>query len=117
MEVNIYDLFIFMEFILFLNLIVVFFFSFLVPFFIYFLSIVFSYKFIDFGKLSSYECGFDVFSGARDSFSVVFFSIVLIFVVFELEVIIFIILIQGDFYGIFSFFLFFLYVVFSFYME
>nr|BAV82667.1 NADH dehydrogenase subunit 3 [Brugia pahangi] len=102
---------------LFLNLIVVFFFSFLVPFFMYFLSMVFSYKFIDFGKLSSYECGFDVFSGARDSFSVVFFSIVLIFVVFELEVIIFIILIQGDFYGIFSFFLFFFYVVFSFYME
>nr|CDP93595.1 Bm358 [Brugia malayi] len=67
---------------------------------------VFSYKFVDFGKLSSYECGFDVFSGVRDSFSVVFFSIVLIFVVFELEVIIFIILIQGHFYGIFSFFVF-----------
>nr|YP_010142651.1 NADH dehydrogenase subunit 3 [Onchocerca lupi]QQL03216.1 NADH dehydrogenase subunit 3 [Onchocerca lupi] len=102
---------------MFFNFIVVFFFSFLVPFGMYLLSFFFSFKDFFVCKLSSYECGFDVSKKVHVGFSLVFFSIILLFVVFELEVLIFIILIQGDFYSIFSFFLFFFYVVFSFYME
>nr|YP_004934855.1 NADH dehydrogenase subunit 3 [Onchocerca flexuosa]AEE11953.1 NADH dehydrogenase subunit 3 [Onchocerca flexuosa] len=102
---------------MFLNFVVVFFFSFLVPFGMYVMSFFVSFKDFFDAKLSSYECGFDVVKKVHVGFSLVFFSIVLLFVVFELEVLIFIILIQGDFYSMLSFFLFFFYVVFSFYME
>lgn len=69
------------------------------------------------GKLDSYECGFITSNKFHSSFNLVFFSIILIFVIFELEVIIFIIFVLGDFYRVFSFFIFFLYVIFSFYIE
>nr|YP_009249446.1 NADH dehydrogenase subunit 3 [Dirofilaria repens]AKU47227.1 NADH dehydrogenase subunit 3 [Dirofilaria repens]AOP18652.1 NADH dehydrogenase subunit 3 [Dirofilaria repens] len=102
---------------MFLSFVFVFFFSFFVPFFMYLLSFFFSFKDFFVGKLSSYECGFDVCKKVHVGFNLVFFSIVLLFVVFELEVVIFIFLVYGDYYSMFSFFLFFSYVVFSFYME
>jgi len=37
-------------------------------------------------KLSPYECGYDAFSDARDSFDVRFYLIAILFLVFDLEV-------------------------------
>nr|BAV81423.1 NADH dehydrogenase subunit 3 [Litomosoides sigmodontis] len=99
------------------NFFFLFLFSFFVTFFMYAVPLFFSFKDFNSFKLSSYECGFDSVSVNFYGFNIVFFSIVLIFVIFELEVIIFFVLICSDFYGIFSFFIFFLYVVFSFYFE
>lgn len=81
--------------------------------------IVFFLSFKDYynDKLDSYECGFFTSVKFYFGFNLVFFSIVLIFIIFELEVIIFIVLIQGDIYSVFSFFLFFLYIVVRFYIE
>lgn len=117
MKVNIYDFFILMEFFLVFNFLILFALRFLVPFFMYFLSLLVSYKDYYFFKLRSYECGFDVSGSGGFSVNVVFFSIVLMFVIFELEVVIFFVLVQGDFYSVFSFFVFFSYVVLSYYME
>lgn len=86
-------------------------------FIMYLFVCFFSFKDYYVDKLDSYECGFFVSGKFNFGFNLVFFSIVLIFVVFELEVIIFILLVQGDVYSVFSFFLFFLYVVISFYIE
>nr|YP_010837681.1 NADH dehydrogenase subunit 3 [Mansonella sp. 'DEUX']WGC93690.1 NADH dehydrogenase subunit 3 [Mansonella sp. 'DEUX']WGC93702.1 NADH dehydrogenase subunit 3 [Mansonella sp. 'DEUX'] len=80
----------------------------------FFFSMVISYRDFFDGKLDSYECGFVVIDSVY-GFNIVFFSIILMFVIFELEVIIFIMLIGSDFYSIFSFFLLFVYIVFSFY--
>ena len=38
-------------------------------------------------KLSSYECGFEPLSGARQSFDVRFFLVAVLFIVFDLEVV------------------------------
>nr|YP_010938361.1 NADH dehydrogenase subunit 3 [Mansonella ozzardi]WLE64579.1 NADH dehydrogenase subunit 3 [Mansonella ozzardi]WLV27615.1 NADH dehydrogenase subunit 3 [Mansonella ozzardi] len=101
---------------MFLNFIVIFFFSFLVPFFMFFFSLMISYRDFFDDKLGSYECGF-VVPSLMLGFNVVFFSIILMFIVFELEVVIFIMLIGSDFYSVLSFFFFFVYIVFSFYLE
>ncbi|MGI4775393.1 MAG: NADH-quinone oxidoreductase subunit A [Janthinobacterium lividum] len=39
-----------------------------------------------YGKLSSYECGFDPFSDARGKFDVRFYLVAILFVIFDLEV-------------------------------
>lgn len=83
----------------------------------YFVSFFFSYKDFFSGKISSYECGFDVVKKVHCSFNLVFFSIVIIFIVFELEVIIFVILVQSDMFRFFSFFLVFFYIIISLYIE
>nr|NP_954725.1 NADH dehydrogenase subunit 3 [Dirofilaria immitis]CAD61199.2 NADH dehydrogenase subunit 3 [Dirofilaria immitis] len=102
---------------MFLDFFVVFLFSFFVSLLMYFFSMFVSYKDFFESKVSSYECGFDVCKKVHVGFNLVFFSIVLLFVVFELEVIIFVFLVQGDLFSVFSFFMFFFYVVLSFYME
>lgn len=68
-------------------------------------------------KVLSYECGFDRVLGGHIGFRVYFFVIVLIFIVFELEIIIFILFIYGDFYSLLVFLFIFFYVLFSFFME
>nr|QDF64300.1 NADH dehydrogenase subunit 3 [Physaloptera rara] len=69
------------------------------------------------GKLSMYECGFDAVSGGHLGFSVYFFVVVLVFVVFELEIIMFILVIYSSFYNMLLFLFVFFYVLLSFFME
>ena len=37
-------------------------------------------------KLSAYECGFDPFSDARNTFDVRFYLVALLFIIFDLEI-------------------------------
>ena len=40
----------------------------------------------DFEKLSSYECGFDPYEDARNTFDVRFYLVAILFIIFDLEV-------------------------------
>nr|ASS35165.1 NADH dehydrogenase subunit 3 [Thelazia callipaeda]ASS35189.1 NADH dehydrogenase subunit 3 [Thelazia callipaeda] len=79
-------------------------FSFIVPFFMYICCFLISFKEVEGSKISSYECGFDSLTKLHTGLSIYFFFIILVFIIFELEVMIFIILIQVDLFGFFSFF-------------
>nr|ASS35177.1 NADH dehydrogenase subunit 3 [Thelazia callipaeda] len=79
-------------------------FSFIVPFFMYICCFLISFKEVEGSKISSYEWGFDSLTKLHTGLSIYFFFIILVFIIFELEVMIFIILIQVDLFGFFSFF-------------
>jgi NADH-quinone oxidoreductase subunit A len=40
----------------------------------------------DFEKLLAYECGFQPFSDARDTFDVRFYLVAILFIIFDLEI-------------------------------
>ena len=40
----------------------------------------------DFEKLSSYECGFDPYEDARNTFDVRFYLVAILFIIFDLEI-------------------------------
>lgn len=42
-----------------------------------------------FEKISGYECGFDPFSDAREQFNVKFYSVSILFIIFDLELVFF----------------------------
>jgi NADH:ubiquinone oxidoreductase subunit 3 (subunit A) len=54
---------------------------------IIFLATILSEKKIDLEKLSAYECGFDPFGDARHTFSVKFYLVAILFIIFDLEII------------------------------
>lgn len=51
------------------------------------LSQVTSEKTINLEKLSAYECGFDPFGDARHTFSIKFYLVAILFIIFDLEII------------------------------
>jgi len=51
------------------------------------LSQIVSEKKIDLEKLSAYECGFDPFGDARHTFSVKFYLVAILFIIFDLEIV------------------------------
>lgn len=51
------------------------------------IATIFSEKKIDLEKLSAYECGFDPFGDARHTFSVKFYLVAILFIIFDLEII------------------------------
>jgi NADH:ubiquinone oxidoreductase subunit 3 (subunit A) len=59
----------------------------LVAFVIIGLSQLVSEKKIDLEKLSAYECGFDPFGDARHTFSVKFYLVAILFIIFDLEIV------------------------------
>ena len=60
-------------------------FSILLVFIIILASFLFSYYYPDSEKLSAYECGFDPYEDARNSFDVRFYLVAILFLVFDLE--------------------------------
>jgi NADH-quinone oxidoreductase subunit A len=51
-----------------------------------FFDLVFFRKgFFDFEKISSYECGFQPFSDARNTFDIRFYLVAILFIIFDLE--------------------------------
>jgi NADH:ubiquinone oxidoreductase subunit 3 (subunit A) len=62
-------------------------FSFIVSLVLFILSIIFVYQKPDSEKLSSHECGFNPFNDARSKFEVRFYSVGILFIVFDSEII------------------------------
>jgi NADH-quinone oxidoreductase subunit A len=62
-------------------------FNFFIAFFLVFLSRMVSKQFKNREKLSSYECGFDPFEDTKISFNIHYFLIAILFIVFDVEII------------------------------
>ena len=60
--------------------------SFLITFVLVFVGFILSPKESNFEKLSSYECGFEPFGEAHSVFSIQFFLVGILFMLFDLEV-------------------------------
>lgn len=115
MLANIFGFFI--NFIFLFNFIVLGILGSLVPIGIYAASYFLSWKFLFFEKINSYECGFSSHEGVLSGFRLVFFSIVVIFIIFELEIFIFVIFVENNTYSLLIFVFIFIYVILSFYIE
>ena len=70
----------------FFTLFIYFFICFLLSFIFFILSYVLGPKKIYIEKLSAYECGFDPFDNARNTFDIRFYLVAILFIVFDLEV-------------------------------
>lgn len=72
-------------------------------------------------KISSYECGFDAFSDARDPFDIKFYLIGILFIIFDIEVLFFFPMVfsihELFYYNIFIMFLFLLILMLGFAYE
>lgn len=55
-------------------------------FIFFFLSYIVATQKADTEKLSAYECGFDPFNDARNTFDVRFYLVAILFIIFDLEV-------------------------------
>jgi NADH-quinone oxidoreductase subunit A len=62
------------------------FFSAFIAFVLFFLSYIIASHKADTEKLSAYECGFDPFNDARNTFEVRFYLVAILFIIFDLEI-------------------------------
>lgn len=86
-------------------------------FLLIFLNLIFSFKFYCFSKFRNFECGFESLNKISNSFRINFFFILLIFIIFDLEILILIGFLIRDYYSIFSFLVVILFVIFGLYLE
>ena len=98
-------------------LILVFFFSFLVAFLLYFLLLFLRFKDMGLVKVSSFERGFLRLVKVQNSFSIHFFVVMLMFVIFDLEIVMFLGLLVSDFSSFLVFLLLIFFVFGGFYIE
>uniref|UniRef100_A0A7I5U6C4 NADH-ubiquinone oxidoreductase chain 3 n=1 Tax=Strongyloides ratti TaxID=34506 RepID=A0A7I5U6C4_STRRB len=93
------------------------FFGFFFSFLFYFFNFFFGFNFFEFNKSSSFESGFLSVGKIQNSFSIHFFVIMLMFVIFDLEVVMFLGVLVSDLnsFLLFVFLLFFVFI--GFYME
>nr|YP_009003409.1 NADH dehydrogenase subunit 3 [Toxascaris leonina]AGO85902.1 NADH dehydrogenase subunit 3 [Toxascaris leonina]QOS04443.1 NADH dehydrogenase subunit 3 [Toxascaris leonina]QST20098.1 NADH dehydrogenase subunit 3 [Toxascaris leonina] len=68
-------------------------------------------------KISSFECGFVSVGKIQSSFSIHFFIMMLMFVIFDLEVVMFVGILVSDLNSLVSFFMLLLFILGGFYME
>nr|BCD52136.1 NADH dehydrogenase subunit 3 [Strongyloides sp. EN-2020b] len=95
----------------------VFFFSLLFSLFFYLFSFFFSYFNFSVSKSCSYESGFMSVGLIQNSFSIHFFVIMIMFVIFDLEIILFIGILISDLNSYFCFLFLFFFILMFFYME
>ena len=84
---------------------------------LYLLSFFVSFKIKNMNKLRPFECGFRAVGFVHTSFSVHFFIILIIFVIFDLEVVLLVGCLILSSVGILSFFLMIFFVVGGIYLE
>jgi NADH:ubiquinone oxidoreductase subunit 3 (subunit A) len=89
----------------------------LISFILYLLSFFVSFKLKNINKLRPFECGFRTVGFIHTSFSVHFFIILIIFVIFDLEVVLLIGCLILSSVGILSFLLIICFVVGGIYLE
>lgn len=68
-------------------------------------------------KISSFECGFDSVGKIQNSFSIHFFIIMLMFVIFDLEVVMFVGILISDISSLLSFLMLLFFILGGFYIE
>jgi len=95
------------------------FFSFFLILALFFFSLLVKRRKADYEKLSTYECGFVNFTDARGIFDVNFYVIAILFLIFDVEIIIFIplILIPLNLYCFFVFYFLLFILFFGFFLE
>nr|NP_851333.1 NADH dehydrogenase subunit 3 [Cooperia oncophora]AAO91762.1 NADH dehydrogenase subunit 3 [Cooperia oncophora] len=84
---------------------------------LYVLSFVISLKKSELLKVSTFESGFVSLSKVQNSFSIHFFVIMLMFVIFDLEIVMFLGLVLSDFSAFVGFFMLMFFIMMGFYME
>nr|YP_009229278.1 NADH dehydrogenase subunit 3 [Allodiplogaster sudhausi]ALT06539.1 NADH dehydrogenase subunit 3 [Allodiplogaster sudhausi] len=83
----------------------------------YLLNFLMSFKEGYMMKMSSFECGFTSLGKVQNSFSVHFFIMMLMFVIFDLEIVMFLGVLVSDINSFMSFLLVIFFIVGGFYME
>lgn len=76
-----------------------------------------SVKDLNKNKVSAFECGFVRIGKIQNSFSIHFFIIILMFVIFDLEIVMFLGILVSDMSSITSFLFIFLFILGGFYIE
>lgn len=104
-----------MELIFVINLVIFFSVFFVVLF--YFVNFLISRKVTNSNKVSAFECGFATVGKVQNSFRIHFFIIMLMFVLFDLEVVMFIGILVSDVNSLFTFLLLILFIGVGFYIE
>lgn len=84
---------------------------------LYLVNVFLSLKLFSGCKNSSFESGFERIGKIHNSFSIHFFIIILMFVIFDLEVVILIGFLIGNFIFIVNFFVVLFFILFGFYIE
>jgi NADH:ubiquinone oxidoreductase subunit 3 (subunit A) len=98
-------------------LLFLFFFSFFLVVVFYLLNFLLSFKTFYLIKNSSFERGFERIGKVHNSFRIHFFIIILMFVIFDLEVVMLLGFLISSYYSFYIFFLIFLFVFGGFYIE
>nr|YP_009162833.1 NADH dehydrogenase subunit 3 [Gnathostoma spinigerum]AKM22098.1 NADH dehydrogenase subunit 3 [Gnathostoma spinigerum] len=98
-------------------LLVVFFVAFFLLILFYLGNFILSIKDYGVGKVTSFECGFIGLGMIQNVFSIHFFIMMLMFVVFDLEVVMFLGLLIADLSGVVLFTMLMVFVLVGFYME
>nr|YP_009391039.1 NADH dehydrogenase subunit 3 [Caenorhabditis virilis]ARV88304.1 NADH dehydrogenase subunit 3 [Caenorhabditis virilis] len=83
----------------------------------YLINFLLSIKDMSVNKLSAFECGFVSVGKIQNSFSIHFFIMMLMFVIFDLEIVMFLGILVSDMNSLISFILMILFIVGGFYME
>nr|YP_009742087.1 NADH dehydrogenase subunit 3 [Angiostrongylus mackerrasae]QID77470.1 NADH dehydrogenase subunit 3 [Angiostrongylus mackerrasae] len=91
--------------------------AFLLILLLYVMCFLMSLKEYSLSKVSSFESGFLSLVKVQNSFSIHFFVLMLMFVIFDLEIVMFLGLLVVDVSSVVSFFMLFLFVLGGFYME
>nr|BAV78660.1 NADH dehydrogenase subunit 3 [Steinernema glaseri] len=104
-------------YLLLLILLIVFAFSLILLFVFYLINFLLSLKYNEKNKISAFESGFVSIGKIQNSFSIHFFIIMLMFIIFDLEVVMFIGVLVSDSSSFITFFLLLLFVLGGFYME
>nr|UWI71666.1 NADH dehydrogenase subunit 3 [Strongyloides fuelleborni fuelleborni] len=93
------------------------FFSFFFVCLFYLVNLLLSYSYSSRSKVGAYECGFATVGKIQSSFSIHFFVIMLLFVLFDLEVVMFVGVLVTDVNSLSTFLLLVVFIAGGFYME
>lgn len=83
----------------------------------YLINFILSIKDIGKNKIRAFECGFVRVGKIQNSFSIHFFIMILIFVIFDLEIVIFLGILVSDIRSYVRFLIIFLFILGGFYIE